>query len=325
MQEIYLNKENDIKPEKVEDLLIEIISAKRLFDVGDDLYATKEPLMPDQQKSMIVYAKKLRDFKKRGFPSRESILESNAIPKEELDEIKSIKKLILSHNNSRAKSTDMNYKNSLSTEMDTLQKRLHEINLSHDSILRHCAESRADDSRNLYLISRCTVGGDMLEDLVWNSYEEYMECTDRDLLYESQVSYSLAKYGLPESVLRSMARNDRWKIMWRSSKESNSPMFDGSVSAWSENQKRLVYWSDFYDSIYKHPEFPGEDIVADDARLQDWLNEQSVKNEKQDKGRVPSNKNNYYKNGKGELKKMHTVSQSTRQVNSAYKIRSGPR
>jgi chlorite dismutase len=42
-------------------------------------------------------------------------------------------------------------------------------------------------------------------------------------------------------------------------------------SSYLEEQRRLVQWSCFYDSIYENPESPTDEIIEDDDLLDGWV------------------------------------------------------
>lgn len=319
----YINEEGNIKSDLVEELLMEVISAKRLFEADEELYATRSPTLKEQEVGRIFYTKMFRQCRQMGLPTRDEMVERGVIPQEEKDEIENLTQLIKGHNKRRSMSTDMKYKNDLAKEMDSLQEKVHELMMDHESIFLHTAEAKAGDARTRYFISACTVGGDMLENPVWASYDEYMACMNIELLIQSRSSYITSRYGLPETVLRALARHDGWKILWRSSKESNASPFDGSTSSWSDNQRKIVYWSDFYDSIYKHPECPDQHVIDNDESLQGWLNDQSAKNDKLKKNTPPvrSGRAPTVRKGDGTRHAMTQIGKESRTINAPYKVK----
>lgn len=63
--------------------------------------------------------------------------------------------------------------------------------------------------------------------------------------------------------------------MWRSSKATGEPPFPGNPSSWDINKLRLVYWSNFYDSVYNSINRPPQWVIDDDELLDKWVEEQS--------------------------------------------------
>jgi hypothetical protein len=54
-------------------------------------------------------------------------------------------------------------------------------------------------------------------------------------------------------------------------------LFAGPISDWDTNKVTLCHWSDYYDSIWDHPECPPDSVVEDDRACDDWVRAQSRK------------------------------------------------
>jgi hypothetical protein len=70
-----------------------------------------------------------------------------------------------------------------------------------------------------------------------------------------------------------------WRARWKASTKTGSPLFEGPVMDWTINQVALVFWSNFYDSIYEHPERPVQKVIDNDDLLDKWVEDQSKKME----------------------------------------------
>lgn len=84
-----------------------------------------------------------------------------------------------------------------------------------------------------------------------------------------------------------------WRARWRASTKTGSPLFDGPVMDWNINQVALVFWSNFYDSIYEHPERPTQKIIDNDDLLDKWVEDQAKKME--DRAKKNSSSSTYSK------------------------------
>jgi len=70
-----------------------------------------------------------------------------------------------------------------------------------------------------------------------------------------------------------------WRARWRASTKTSSPLFEGVTTDWNINQVALVFWSNFYDNIYEHPERPEQKIIDNDDLLDKWVEDQAKKME----------------------------------------------
>lgn len=68
---------------------------------------------------------------------------------------------------------------------------------------------------------------------------------------------------IDETDIRYLARNDPWVGIWTISKK-NGNIFDNLISNYTEEQKRLVSWSMYYDNVREYEEPPTEEVIEDD-------------------------------------------------------------
>jgi len=78
---------------------------------------------------------------------------------------------------------------------------------------------------------------------------------------------------------REIARSHAWREHWRISSTNPFPHF----SFFTHEQRQLLGYSYMYDSIYKNPEAPSDNIIADDDLLDGWLIAQQRENEESKK------------------------------------------
>jgi hypothetical protein len=81
-----------------------------------------------------------------------------------------------------------------------------------------------------------------------------------------------------------------WRARWKASTKTGSPLFEGPTVDWNINQVALVFWSNFYDNIFEHPERPEQRIIENDDLLDRWveqkgkeMEERAKKNARKDK------------------------------------------
>ncbi len=86
----------------------------------------------------------------------------------------------------------------------------------------------------------------------------------------STVLYKYQQHALSETDIREIARNDPWRTIWASGKNTGG-VFDCSAAELSEEQKAIGVWSRMYDGIQEHPECPTDEVIDDDDLLDGWL------------------------------------------------------
>ena len=84
---------------------------------------------------------------------------------------------------------------------------------------------------------------------------------------------------IPESSMREIARTDPWRSIWNASK-SEGTLFGIPCTNLGRDQKALINWSRFYDSINESPDSPNDRVIKDDDMLDGWVIVQSRKREK---------------------------------------------
>jgi hypothetical protein len=84
-----------------------------------------------------------------------------------------------------------------------------------------------------------------------------------------------------------------WRARWKASTKTGSPLFEGPTVDWNINQVALVFWSNFYDSIFEHHERPSQKVIDNDDLLDRWV-EQKGK-EAEDRAKKNVNKDRFGK------------------------------
>lgn len=85
---------------------------------------------------------------------------------------------------------------------------------------------------------------------------------------------------LSDSTLRSISKYDQWKALWQTAKK-NGQLFNCSSVDMTDEQRRLTFWSMFYDNVYEHHESPPEEIINDDDAIDGWAILQRREREKE--------------------------------------------
>jgi len=323
---ILLDDKGQIKSEYITDLLIEVISGKAIFDSGGEMYACRHPTVSEQDQGRIVYARVLKQSVSYGVPAKADLFERACqlghISKRQLDEKERLSTLIHNCTKSRSLTTDTKQKTTLDQQIIQLQHKLANVELSIASILANSAEALAEQARNIFFTYCCTLGGDMLDEQVWKTWREFKQSTDYYFINDAYAATMRLLTGLPSIIIRAIARSQEWKSIWHGAKESGSPIFEGAAGGWDSNKLSLVWWSEFYDAIRNNPAPPPDEVISDDAKLQDWLNAQvQAKNVRRPTAGDVHSKPVMIRDGTGRKRPMHKLGSTKIAVNQSYKIR----
>jgi hypothetical protein len=310
-------------------LLIEIISGKSIFESGNELYASRPPVMAELDAARLVYRRKVHEATKSGLPSRAE-MEKMAIARgivdaQERAEIASLESYMQRLNASREGSTDEKYRIELAAQMEETYQRLAELRASDESLFAHTAESKAEFWRISFLTSRCTLSGELLDIPLWATWEDFRACENPVLVRDARRAFVRVFNGLPITIIRAVARTTEWRARWKASRESGTQLFDGSSADWDANKRNLVWWSDFYDAIYRHPDCPPDETIRDDKSLQDWVNKQIAKSKKASRESkrpdAPATPPRTFRLGDGRRVPAVKVGEESIKVNTPIKIR----
>jgi len=118
--------------------------------------------------------------------------------------------------------------------------------------------------------------------IIENSVQKYKTRESYD--WSTHTVLSLMAYKEKNTVtdeqIRSIAKYSDWKGIWYASK-SNGNIFNRTSVDLTSEQKRLIFWSSFYDNLGEHPECPPDKILDDDDMIDGWVAIQRRKKEKE--------------------------------------------
>lgn len=320
-----LDGKGQVRRDLIEDLLVEVISGKVVFESGRDLYASRSPLMHEQDKARIVYTRRLHECRARAVPNR-SELEALAMERGYFDpaerrEMAALEDMVQRSLKARDNTRDPQQKVELAGEIENLRRKLFDLRVREEEVLAHSAEARADEARTSFLVSCCTLSGELLDQPVWNSWEDFQTSTDYRLIADGRRAFLRAWQGLPIKIIRAIARSHEWRTRWKAAVETGTPLFEGHGTDWDANKRNLVWWSEFYDGVHRHPECPPEATINDDEALQDWLNQQIAKRNNRQEQRAGEKAPPTYIDGHGRRQQMVRVGEKTIQVGQPYRVR----
>lgn len=116
---------------------------------------------------------------------------------------------------------------------------------------------------------------------------------------------------IEDEDIRELALDDEWRSIWDVRKEV--PIFSVKAYELTQEQRSLIKWSNFYDSIIQCPDCPSEEMLKDKYAVDGWLI--SRKKEKEYDGKSGSSEVFIHATSPDDLSRINDLnSKQSRQV-----------
>lgn len=290
--------------QEVEKLLESILVNKKLTKVssrkGDMFVLFSHPTTEETIQSRYIREKALLEALEIGIPTREQLeqrLQDHKIFTDEdekkitetEDKLAAQRRLLqLTKIEGRRKDVEEN--------IARYEKEIEVIRSKSRNLFYMSAESKADEESTLYVawVASHKIDGSKQ----WASFQDFENETDlvlRNSIIESFVKFNA---GLSTQTIRFLARHNLWRIRYAAALKVGGPLFPKGLSDLTPDQLGLLYWSNYYQSIFEMlpDDQPGSDLIADDAALDSYMESYFKRREtERNEGRVKR------ASGKGKL------------------------
>lgn len=282
---------------EIEDAITSICSGGKFIFVDDRLFIIKKPTLVDKNFIDFIENEAAKKSKERGLLTEKELLvalnKTGAWTEEEekkmiglaadLDKISSgIKDL--------DKDDVRNIK--LAQKMkEAAQQTYNKLALKRASLFSATSDKILLEERLTAIIYICTYTED---GKFWKTWSSFQNEEDLDLINNLRNEHLNNGYSTKE--FREIARSNLWRFRWKAG-QNNIGIFSNPISQLTDDQQTLIYWSQFYDSIYEAYERPPQEIIDNDEELDKWLKKEEEKNKKKEEqkkiesGRGPVSKN----------------------------------
>ncbi len=260
----------------------------------DKLYVVKDPI-PEHHYLADVFCKDIYDdFLQEGFLTQEEsiqILIDRGLWSNDND--KQIDFLVKDFSNILKNIKDCQFRSNEKKRWEELakanRKKIEQLSSSKNLILSQTIEYFIKLEKYKYLLFLNTYHNN---ERVWNDVDVFYNQQNEKLINFLLKNTYLA-FDIDNKIIRKIARNDPWRIIWRASNKTGS-LFKHSASEMTEYQRELVTWSILYDSVYENMDCPDDSIIDNDDLLDAWFLEQQEKrkSEKKDKLNIENEKIN---------------------------------
>lgn len=297
--------------EQVQELIDTILWDRRIVDVIDDIDAPvrtvviRDPTVLDRKLAEHVRAKSLRLAISQGVPTEEDVMrdareseywteEDDSILENAEEHIKMVETRL------EKQKLGVGTRRKLERNLEESKTKLADTEAKQSNIMSNTAEYLANEAA-LFQMMRSLVYT-MSDEPLWPDEKSFFH-TKRHFTpfvnFLAQVVFSEGM--LTATQVRLVARSGEWRILWTCGRENLVSLFNRPVSDLNVNQRSLVYWSKIYDIGYESTDRPSQDVIDDDDRYDDWL-ENHLKDQDKDsrsiskrrgKHRLPSDHNEF--------------------------------
>jgi hypothetical protein len=209
---------------------------------------------------------------------REAV-ENGIMPRQELEKLLNSKKFLSSEETSRLKKLESQLEaqevllsktfkvkarqENIKNTIQRLRREVASLKVKVNSKFMMSAEVKAEEEKNFFICARCTY--DENNNLYWENYTRATK--EKDFGLKDKIFYQFINFynGLSTGIVREIARSSAWRVRYVHSIKTSESLFGIPTSEYTTDQINLVYWSNYYQSIYEMmPEDRPSDLVIDD-------------------------------------------------------------
>ncbi len=271
-----------LSAEEIESIIDEILTGTRVYeDRGlDRVFLFKQPDIKLRRKARLLYDRFYEEAHQAGLltiDEMDYVLNQRGIyTDEDRNKIEELNKKINAQREvlKRTFRVPANRKRLLDI-IDKLESERKLIESKRVDHLCHTCESKASERKMVFLVVSC-IYDFYTEKLVWDSVKEFEDWGNLEAKTRIVIEFMNFVNGFDVSIIRQVARSGLWRIRYIMAKNASVDLFGGRpVYDFDPNQLSLMYWTEFYNSIYEMmPEDrPSDDIIEDDESLDAYMEE----------------------------------------------------
>ena len=266
---------------EIEEKIQSILWGKALADIEDESGKTHHVIIRalNSKENNIVnylYNKEMTDCKKSGICTDEELTKiyqkNDTWTQEEEDEIlklqngiRKLKNVLPEYKFRKAKLA------SIKKRIKRAEKDLIELLNTRSLLFGNSLENRANEARTRKVIQLCL---ETMEETPFWTQEEFNSFVDIMFIQAVMRAYTDI-FIFPVAITREIVRSSMWRYRWKAAKDGAN-LFGKPVSEWSEAQNSAVFWSQYYDWIFEHPDCP-MGLVNNDEAIDKWVEDESRK------------------------------------------------
>jgi hypothetical protein len=206
----------------------------------------------------------------------DAFMRQNGIWKEEDDKkVESIHKLIdLNKRKMLDPDIDPTYKPYILKNIEKLEEELFQAELKRERMMVHTCNRKARQAKYDYMLWACSYDIET-DQLLWDNYLTYCKDVERKVEFKNKLLSEFLRYLVGHSTeeIRYIARSNLWRLDYLISQKGNLHLFPKSSIELTPDQKNLLWWTGYYQSIYEMlPEDQPDDwVIQDDEALDEYM------------------------------------------------------
>ena len=266
---------------EIEEKIQSILWGKALADIEDETGKTHHVIIRalNSKENNIVnylYNKEMTDCLKSGICTEEELIKiyqkNGTWTHKEDDEvlklqngIKKLRNVLPEYKFRKAKLA------SIKKRIKKAEKDLIELLNTRSLLFGNSLENRANEARTRKVIQLCL---ETIEEQPFWTQNEFDNFVDIMFIQSVMKAYTDI-FIFPVTTTREIVRSSMWRYRWKAAKDGAN-LFGKPVSEWSEAQNSAVFWSQYYDWIFEHPDCP-MNLINNDEAIDKWVEDQSRK------------------------------------------------
>lgn len=157
------------------------------------------------------------------------------------------------------------------SNIDRFQQDIDKLKSKTRNLLALSAESKANEESMLYLCWVSTY--DIEGPRYWKTFQDFENETDLILRNSLLEEFMRFNAGITVKNIRLLARHNLWRIRYAAALKIGGPVFSRGLNDLTPDQLGLLYWSNYYQSIYEMmpDDQPSPEIIEDDASLDSYM------------------------------------------------------
>ena len=264
--------------QEVEELLETVLNNKKLVKLSsekEDVFVVfSHSEAQDILLSRYIRARALEEAIKEELPSRasiEALIEERSLNAGDQEAIVELESKVKAQQRLLNMTKIEGRRKPIQETVDKYEKEIRKLQHKNEQLFVLTQEFRADEEAVLYLAWAATYKID--GERYWPSFKDFEASTDLILRNDVIEKFTDFNRGLSVSHIRYLARHVLWRIRYTAALKVGGPLFPRGLHDLTTDQQSLMYWSNYYQSIYEMmpDDQPSDDVIEDDDALNAYM------------------------------------------------------
>lgn len=265
--------------QEVEELLESILNDRKLIKLdsqkGTEFVIFSHPTADEILRSRYYRERALLEAQKQGLPSIEDIdkllSEREVVSPEDTKKMKDLEEKVTAQRRLLQLTKISGRRKPIEETIERYLKEIGELEAKRDSFYYLTQEKKADEESVLFLAwaSAHNIEGQKY----WSTFQDFEDETDLVLRNNVILEFTSFNRGFPSKAVRYLARHSLWRIRYTAALKIGGSLFSRDLDDLTPDQLNLLYWSNYYQSIYEMlpDDQPDEETIKDDEALDKFM------------------------------------------------------